>query len=223
LGEQLYVAQDLTQNAVYGRYCAALTSILQTNLPFKVDPETGKNTDELVPRVILVTPDGKAVWVLFHDWIQSHLHQGGIFRPISGIAAKGAEHALRLAATLTLVEDLSANAISLKHVKNGITLSRFYLTEALRLFHAANTNPDLINAEKVLSWLRSRECPDKHLVSLPDVYQFGPNAVRDKGTAGKILEILSDHRWVRPVEGGAVIDGKKRRQAWEVRLDVQGT
>jgi len=57
------------------------------------------------------------------------------------------------------------------------------------LFYTAKTNPDLVLAERVLTWLRTRECPDNHLVSLPDVYQFGPNSVRDKGTAERILGI----------------------------------
>jgi hypothetical protein len=223
MGKQSYVAQDLSSEASVGRYYARLTAILQTNLPLKIDQETGKPTNELTPRALLVSSEGKEIWIHFHDWIQENLKEGGIFRIISGIAAKAAEHALRLAGTMTLVDKIDATFIPPEHVKAGITLSRFYLAEALRLFNTAKTDPDLVLAEKVLTWLRTRECPDKHLVSLPDVYQFGPNAVRDKGTAGRILGILSDHRWVRPVEGGAEIDGKKRRHVWEVRPNVRST
>jgi hypothetical protein len=221
LGAQTYVAQDLSSEANYGRYCARLTTILQAKLPLRIDPKTGKPTNELTPRALSVSPDGKEIWIRFHDWVQDHLKPGGVFRPISGIAAKAGEHALRLAGTLALMDNIDTAFISPEHVKAGITLARFYLTEALRLFQNAKTNPDLVLAEKVLNWLRTRECPDKHLVSLPDVYQLGPNSVRDKGTAERILGILSDHRWVRQVEGGAEIDGKKRRQAWEVRPGVQ--
>ncbi len=216
LGQQNYKAQDLSKVAVYGRACCRLSEILQAKLPLKIDPETAELKDELIPRTLLLASDAKDVWVRFHDWIQDHLLPNGIFRPISGIAAKAAEHALRLAATLTLVEDLSTKAISLEHAKNGITLTRFYLTEALRIFHTAKTNPDLLIAEKVLAWLRSREGVERNLVSLPDLYQRGPNVVRDKATASKIMQILSDHGWVRPVEGEAEVCGKKRRQAWEV-------
>jgi hypothetical protein len=221
LGNQKYRAEDLTQHCDYGRYSARLTEVLNTKLPFKIDPVTGEPTVELIPRRLPVAREGHAVWVRFHDWVQDHLGRDGAFRPISGIAAKAAEHALRLAGTLALVDNIGAAFISPEHVKAGITLARFYITEALRLFHAAKTNPDLVLAEKVLTWLRTRECPDKHLVSLPDVYQFGPNSVRDKSTAGRILGIFSDHRWVRPVEGGARIAGKKRCQVWEVNTDVQ--
>jgi hypothetical protein len=181
-------------------------------LPFKINLDTGKPTLELIPRKLPVSSGGKEIWIRFHDWVQGHLVHDGVFRPISGIAAKAAEHALRLAGTLSLVDDLNTMAISPGHVKAGIVLARFYLTEALRVFHTAKTNPDLVLDEKILAWLRTRECPNNNLVSLPDVYQLGPNAVRDKGTARRILDILSDHGWVRLVEGGAEIAGKKRRQ-----------
>jgi hypothetical protein len=220
LGEQTYSSQDLTQEPAYGRYCTQITTILQTSLPHKTDPVSGQPTNELTPRYLPVAPEAKALWVRFYDWIQEHLRPDGMFRPISSIAAKAAEHALRLAGTLALVDDLNSPAITIQHVKNGIILARFYLTEALRLFHTAKTNPDLVLAEKVLTWLRTRECPDKHLVSLSDVYQMGPNAVRDKATAGKIMQILTEHFWVRPLEGGAEIGGVKRRQAWEVHPNV---
>jgi len=34
------------------------------------------------------------------------------------------------------------------------------------------------------------------------------------------MAFLADHGWVRPVEGGAEIDGKNRRHVWEVYPDV---
>ncbi|MGA9753906.1 MAG: DUF3987 domain-containing protein [Desulfobaccales bacterium] len=216
LGEQTYSSQDLTREPAYGRYCTQITTIIQTSLPRKTDPVTGQPTNELTPRHLPVAPEAKAVWVRFHDWIQEHLRPDGMFRPISSIAAKAAEHALRLAGTLALVDDLNGPAITLQHLKNGIILAQFYLTEALRIFHTAKTNPDLLVAEKALAWLRTREGSEKSLISLPDIYQMGPNAVRDKATAIKVMQILSDHLWVKPVEGGAEVGGKKRRQVWEV-------
>jgi len=216
LGEQLYAAQDLTKEVAYRRYCTRLTEILQAQLPRKIDLETGEPTNELIPRPLPLSLYAQGIWVHFHDWIQSHLRLGGMFRPISGIAAKAAEHALRVAGTLALVDDLNAAAISAEHVEAGVVLAKFYLSEALRLFNSAQTDPDLLLGERVLVWLKTRECSNRKLVSLPDLYQFGPNGVRDKRTAKQIMELLSDHHWARPIEGGAEIDGKKRRQVWEV-------
>ena len=220
LGTQTYVAKDLSIEASYGHYCARLTAILRAKLPLKVDPATGKPTNELTPRALPVAPEGKIIWIRFHDWVQDHLKEGGIFRPISGIAAKAGEHALRLAGTLALVDNSDATFISLEHGKAGITLAQFYLAEALRLFHSAKTDPDILLTEKVLTWLKTRPGSRPQLVSLPCVYRTGPNAVRDKATAARCMAFLADHGWVRLVEGGAEIDGKKRRQVWEVNPDV---
>jgi hypothetical protein len=220
LGAQTYVAQDLSSESRYGRYCARLASVLQAKLPLKIDPENGKPTNELIPRNLPVSPDGKEVWIRFHDWVQDHLREGGIFRPISGIAAKAAEHALRLAGTIALFENIDAASIPLEHLKAGIVLARFFLTESLRLFHSAKTDPDLLLAEKVFSWLKTRVGSRPQLVSLPCVYRNGPNAVRDKSTAARCMAILTDHGWTRLLDGGAEIDGKKRRQVWEVHPDV---
>jgi len=216
LGEQNYTAQDLTKEGAYRQYCTRLMTILQAQLPRKIDLETGEPTNELIPRPLPLSLYAKGVWVHFHDWIQSHLRLGGRLRPNSKIAAKAAEHALRVAGTLALVDDLNTPVISVEHVKDGIVLAKFYLGEALRLFNSAQTDPDLLLGERVLTWLKTRECSNRKLVSLPDLYQFGPNGVRDKRTAKRIMELLGDHHWARPIEGGTEIEGKKRRQVWEV-------
>jgi len=125
LGAQTYVPRDLSSEPSYGRYCARLTSIFQVKLPLKIDPETGKPTNELIPRDLPVSSDGKGIWIRFHDWLQDNLRENGVFRPISGIAAKAAEHALRLAGTIALVENIDTSSIPLEHIKAGITLARF--------------------------------------------------------------------------------------------------
>ena len=214
LGTQTYSAKDLNSEPGYKRYCDRLADILRTKLPLKIDPDTGHPTNELIPRDLLVSPEGKEVWIRFHDWVQEHLGESGVFRSISGIAAKAAEHALRLAGTIALVEDIETSTISFENIKAGIVLARFYLTEALRLFHAAKTNPDLLLAEKVFSWLRTRGS-NHQLFSLPCIYQNGPNGVRDKATAARCVTILADHGWIRPLVGGAKIEGKRRRYVWE--------
>ena len=112
--------------------------------------------------------------------------------PIQGLAAKAAEHAARLAGILTLVDDLQAGAISKVHIEAGIELVQFYLNEALRLFNSAAINPDLLLAEKLLVWARMRGTP----LYLRAVYQYGPNAIRDKETARRMVSILEGHGWM---------------------------
>ena len=153
------------------------------------------------------------------------MHEDGILRPISGIAAKAAEHALRLAGVLAPIDDIEARFVSRRHVEAGIALAHFYLTEALRLFDSSRIDPDLMLAEKLLGWLKRRGTMNSgnsasRLVYLVLTYQYGPNTVRDKATAKRIVGILEDHGWLLPIDRGAVADGKHRQDAWQVHPAV---
>jgi hypothetical protein len=53
-------------------------------------------------------------------------------------------------------------------------------------------------------------------VSLPDIYQRSLNAIGDKATAAKLVNILEDHGWLVRIPEGAVIAGQRRRDAWRI-------
>jgi hypothetical protein len=71
-------------------------------------------------------------------------------------------------------------------------------------------------AERLLRWLQSDW--GESVISLPDIYQKGPNAIREKATARRMVGILVDHGWLLLVTGGAVVAGHHRREAWRVKL-----
>jgi hypothetical protein len=60
----------------------------------------------------------------------------------------------------------------------------------------------------------AREARDPHPHG--KVYQHGPYAIRDKATAQRIVGVLERHRWLRRLPAGTEVDGKPRRDAWEV-------
>ncbi len=72
---------------------------------------------------------------------------------------------------------------------------------------------DLALAQDVLSWLQS--WPDT-AISLPDIYQRGPNKVRDLGTARRLVDILEQHGHLLPIPGGAMVRGLLRREVWAI-------
>ena len=72
---------------------------------------------------------------------------------------------------------------------------------------------DLELAEKVLEWARRQG----EMFALIDLYQRGPNPVRNKYAARRIVEILIDHGWIRAIEGGGEIDGVWHRDVFKVR------
>jgi hypothetical protein len=190
------------------RYGARLLDILELSLPVETN---GKNT--LVPRALPLSAEARRLLIGFYDHVERRVASGGELEPVRGLANKLPEHAARLAAVLTLVRDINAAEIACPEMQAGIELAQHYTAEALRLFGASRVRPDLHRAQQLLTWLRGRNKP---VVSLPDIYQTGPNAIRDKATAQKLVAILQDHGHLSPLPGGAEIDGKRRRDAWRL-------
>jgi hypothetical protein len=54
------------------------------------------------------------------------------------------------------------------------------------------------------------------LIGLPEIYQRGPNVIRDAQAAKQAVGILEDHGWLIREEGGALVKGSFRRDAWQI-------
>lgn len=198
--------QDTDRNIK--RYGSRVLSILETPLPLVA----GK-VNELAPRQLPLSDRARARWRVFADHIEQAVGPNGDLQTIRGLANKLPEHAARIAAVLALVHDLDAGEITSEAMEAGVKLVEHYTTEALRLFGASQINSNLRLAQQLLVWLLQRPEP---CVALPDIYQYGPGAIRDKATAEKMVAILEDHGWLMRIAGGAVIGGQRRRDAWRV-------
>jgi hypothetical protein len=177
-------------------------------------PLVDGKTNELAPRCLPLTADARKIWIEFADNIEGQIKDDGVFAPIRGLANKLPEHAQRLGSVTALVADIEAAALSADDLARGIMLAQHYAAEALRLFEASQVSADLMSAQKVLLWLTS--VWSGTAISLPDIYQYGPSAIRNKATAGRIVAILEDHGWLSKIEGGAEIAGHQRRDAWHI-------
>lgn len=207
IGTRTYIEGDLSTSVAGRAYFAIMTSLLEWPLPLA---EGQRN--ELNPRELFLLPDAKREWISFHDHIETLMREGSDLSDIKGFAAKVAEHAVRLAGIMALVEDPCATAISHHTIQASIEISQFYISEALRLFHSANDDQELIVAEKTLEWAISYG----GFFSLPCLYQYGPNKVRDKKKAKDIVDILLHHNRISPVGRDMEIGGKRRRDVWQV-------
>jgi hypothetical protein len=170
--------------------------------------------NELEPRHLPLSPKARDQWIAFADHVERNIAPGGELASIRGLANKLPEHAARLAAMLRLIEQIDAAEIDAGTMDAGIELAEHYAAEALRLFASAQIGADLRLAKKLLDWLICvwiESC-----ISLPDIYQKGPNAIRDKATAVRLVGILEDHGWLFRVPQGAVVAGQMRRDAWRI-------
>ena len=142
------------------------------------------------------------------------LGPGGVLEPISGFAAKMGEHAARLAAVMAWWAD-NAREIDAAALDGAIALVEHYGEEALRLYQSSVVPLDIAEAQRLLDWLTATwQGP---FVSVPDICRLGPNSTRVAKRAKELVAILAEHGWLDPVTGGAVIEGKKRREAWSIR------
>jgi hypothetical protein len=77
------------------------------------------------------------------------------------------------------------------------------------------SDPELVLARRVLDWLAG-EWSGRPLISVPDLYTSGPNPVREKKTATRIIGILEDHGWLVRQDGPARVNGTMRREVWRL-------
>ncbi len=195
--------------SILENYTRRLTAILQR--PFLLAPDT---QNELTPRQLHLSQESKKMWFQFADHVESQLGKGGSLSPITGLANKLPEHAARIAGVLSLIENINCSEVSPQMMQNGIQLVNFYANEALRLWGNSCIGNDIRMAEVLLEWLNSKWHHD--LVSLPDIYQAGPNSIRVKNDASIAAKVLQAHGWLEPVMGGAVVNGVFRKDVWRV-------
>lgn len=171
-------------------------------------------------RLLRLSEDARTIAGVFGAWVEGHLGESGELRSISGFANKLTEHATRLAGVFTFIEDAGAHRIEANAMKCGVTLARWYASEALRLSESGALSPDLKLAEQVRRWLVDEWRED--FVSLPDIYQRGPRAVRDNTAARRVVGRLASHGFLIPTTAPIEVAGRNRREAWRiVRYDPQ--
>lgn len=209
MGTRMYREGSAEGDRAMARYGARLFAILEAPLPLVA----GK-PNELEPRRLGVSPAARRLWIKFADYIEAMLGPDGELRAISGIANKLPEHAARIAGVLTLVRNIDAGEIASPDMAAGIELAQHYAAEALRLEGGSRVSAELRLAQRALDWLLRQW--GEPAISLPDLYQRGPGAIRDAAAARKAVGILEDHGWLVRIAEGAAVAGARRREAWRI-------
>jgi hypothetical protein len=192
---------------------------------------------ELKPEPLCFSDEAAEIWWRFRDEVETALKPDGRFVEIKGLANKLPEHAARIAAVLAafeeperrkwpscISEDAYAPIVKTKpppklqietyDIERGIRLARYYAAEALRLRTAAKVSLELLNAQKLLDWLHAK-WKEKYIAIAPLV-THGPGAFRETRMAKRLVGVLVDYGWLVPMEKGIVVDGKPRKDAWEI-------
>lgn len=150
--------------------------------------EEDSNEQELNPSKIVLSPEAKALWEALYNSIEDESARGKRLGPIRGFANKAAEHAVRIAGTIQIFEDLDSTEIKADAMGCGVKVIEWYLTEALRMTGSFAPDNRLLKAQSVLRWIINSGLKR---ITLPDIYQQSP--VRSVKQAREIVHILVDH------------------------------
>jgi hypothetical protein len=214
VGTRLQRPVSSTTEPALRRYGSRILSVMESPAP----PLPGCSPNTLDPLKLSLAPVAEQAWRDIADAIETKMRDGGDYEQIRGFSGKLAEHILRIAGVLTIVDDLKARSIEADALLRAAAIGDFYASEACRLFESGCISPELALAEKALHWLRSGW--DEPTLSLAAIYQRGPKAVRDAKTAKRCVEILEDHGYLTRLDGaGHVVAGKPVREAWRIERE----
>lgn len=138
----------------------------------------------------------------------------GELEAIRGFANKLPEHALRMGATMALFDDTSVEVLNIGYLNQAIEFADFYASELLRLRDEGMIDPKIVVAEKLLTWLDDHWTEEN--ISLPDIYQGGIYAIRNKITALEITKILENHGYLRKNNAPMMVKGQNRKDTWKI-------
>lgn len=196
VGKRFFIIPDPALQDCLSAYNDKIEDIIRKPLPLLKG-----HRNELQPRTLVLTSTQLDEWITFQHDVERARSNGGAWESIPEFSAKISEHALRLAAVLTLIENPDALTLTNTSLKNGMRLARFYLKEAVRMENAGVFDIRIIHAEKLLQWI---EKSDRKQFTLRDVCQYGPNQIRHKKQAEIAINKLLEHRYI-------IEDGKKYR------------
>ena len=154
----------------------------------------------LVPRVLTLTADAKAAWIVHHDDVENELRSGGDLYDIRDVASKSADNVARLAALFQVFDSTnstnSSSNIEVRYVEAASQLALWHLNESRRFFGELALPSELTDAARLDDWLL-RHCKPNRTDVVPKnfIRQYGP--LRDAPRLNAAIRELEDMARVR--------------------------
>jgi hypothetical protein len=161
-------------------------------------PNEDRDVGGLDPPCIALSPEARTILIRAHNDIEAAMRDDGELSGIREFASKAAEHACRLAAVLTLIEDPAAFSVSAATMLGALELVQAYLREHVRLAGAASISVEVSNAVKLWEWITRKKLRE---VTPRKVMQLGPYSIREAPAAKDALRMLDDHGWLLTQDG----------------------
>lgn len=215
IGQRLIEIDDSNE----ARYAAALASLKPYEERMVELLETGFPTvngsrQELAPRLLALGPDARAELARFYNRVELAQAPEGAFANLHGFASKAAEQAVRIAAVMTIFDDVYAPEIEQETMAGAIALMDWYLVEALRVLDAGYVSPELRDAERLREWLMSGH--QGAVIDVRTAARCGPGRLRNADLLRRLFQKLEDYGWLRPCPTRAVMGGRVPARVWEI-------
>lgn len=210
-GNHSYVERNCKDDPAICKYRDRINDLLDRPLPVNPLPAP---QNELHPRTLHLVTEARKRWIQFHDEIDRQQAPKQKLEFVKRFASKAAEDILRLAGIFAMIEQPNTIQIEEDHIERGIRLVNYYLSEILRIQGYLMIKPELALAQKTLEHFWER---GQNIVTLIDVYQKGPSAIRQVKKARDVMRILQEHGWAEPCLQGTEIESRKHREAWRIR------
>ena len=158
---------------------------------FEMPPVTSeKAANELQPRALELSPEARALWIEFHNAVETEIRPDGLLDGLRDVAGKAAEQAGRIAGVLQIVDDAMASTIEADAMARACELADWHLREAARLATEALVSPELRDAQILLDWLHRRRLEK---VTAATLQKSGPGPLRvkarlDPALVARVLE-----------------------------------
>lgn len=207
IGTRQYVQADLSGDPALLAYWQCMRLLL--SMPQPLRPGT---RNELEPRTLRLDAAAKRRWIEVANAIEQDTPDD--YAAVKAWASKGASQVLRIAGVLVITDDEQADTIPAAVIDRAARLVKYHLAEAARIVGTARVPVHLRHAEQLLDWCRR---VGRSLLYSADALRNGPAAIRDADTFQQAADTLEAHGWAERIEGGAVIDGKRRAKVWRLR------
>jgi len=207
-GTRPYCAESLRDNADMLRFTTRAADLFARPLPI-ADGER----NELAPRTLPLSVDGKTAWLELYNAIESAMAPTRRYASVKAWASKTPEQCLRIAGVLTLFENPDAQTIEAVTIERASEIAVWHLNEATRLAGTAALSPEVRDAEALLDWCHATRRNKLHSRA---ALQFGPARIRELGRFTQAMGELERAGWAHKIDGGAELDGAHRRQVWSI-------
>jgi len=157
----------------------------------------------LKPPVLTLIDEARAVWIRFHDDVETELRPGGDLAEVRDVASKAADNVARMAALFHLYAHGPTGQVGADLIAAAARIVAWHLYQARRFLGEVAAPRERSNALRLDAWLIDY-CQRNGLQEIErrTIQNRGPNAVRGGSALDAALHELNEANRIREAQDG---------------------